>query len=217
MPGFIDGLLGYVTVDFDDIDARTLDDRPVAHFRHNIRLEGRRGKDGTEEQVREFLLTPAAIGGLIKHRSSISGAEVGCQGEVGVACSMAAGASSAYLPGLIWTLVRTDFKTRYHGTVGGYLWALCKPILMFVVLLAVFSFIFAQRWEERGFEFTHETVRRWETRFAPLLIESQGRIMNTSSLSGTVSGAFLGAYSMSKHGIEAYTDALAAEMAGAAD
>ncbi len=50
--------------------------------------------------------------------------------------------------------------------------------------------------------------------FAPLLIESRGRILNTSSLSGTVSGAFLGAYSMSKHGIEAYTDALAAEMAG---
>jgi NAD(P)-dependent dehydrogenase (short-subunit alcohol dehydrogenase family) len=49
--------------------------------------------------------------------------------------------------------------------------------------------------------------------FAPLLIESQGRIMNTSSLSGTVSAGFLGAYSMSKHGVEAYTDALAAEMA----
>ncbi len=38
--------------------------------------------------------------------------------------------------------------------------------------------------------------------------------LNTSSLSGIVSGGFLGAYSMSKHGIEAYTDALAAEMAG---
>ena len=45
---------------------------------------------GTNEQVREFLLTAAAIGGLIKHRSSISGAEVGCQGEVGSAASMAA-------------------------------------------------------------------------------------------------------------------------------
>jgi L-serine dehydratase len=42
------------------------------------------------EQVREFLLTASAIGGLIKHRSSISGAEVGCQGEVGSASSMAA-------------------------------------------------------------------------------------------------------------------------------
>ncbi len=39
-----------------------------------------------------FLLTAAAIGALYKKNASISGAEVGCQGEVGVACSMAAGA-----------------------------------------------------------------------------------------------------------------------------
>ena len=45
---------------------------------------------GTMEQAREFLLTASAIGGLIKHRSSISGAEVGCQGEVGSAAAMAA-------------------------------------------------------------------------------------------------------------------------------
>jgi L-serine dehydratase len=45
---------------------------------------------GTSGQVREFLLTASAIGGLIKHRSSISGAEVGCQGEVGSAAAMAA-------------------------------------------------------------------------------------------------------------------------------
>ncbi|MEN8710948.1 MAG: L-serine ammonia-lyase [Arenicellales bacterium] len=47
-------------------------------------------ESGTKEQVRDFLLTASAIGGLIKHRSSISGAEVGCQGEVGSAASMAA-------------------------------------------------------------------------------------------------------------------------------
>jgi L-serine dehydratase len=47
-------------------------------------------ENGTLEQVREFLLTASAIGGLIKHRSSISGAEVGCQGEVGSAAAMAA-------------------------------------------------------------------------------------------------------------------------------
>lgn len=41
--------------------------------------------------VRRFLLTAAAIGGLIKRNASISGAEVGCQGEVGAACAMAAG------------------------------------------------------------------------------------------------------------------------------
>lgn len=47
-------------------------------------------ENGSLAQVREFLLTAAAIGGLIKHLSSISGAEVGCQGEVGSAASMAA-------------------------------------------------------------------------------------------------------------------------------
>ena len=47
-------------------------------------------EETTAAQVREFLLTAAAIGGIIKHRSSISGAEVGCQGEIGSAASMAA-------------------------------------------------------------------------------------------------------------------------------
>lgn len=42
------------------------------------------------EQRENFFLTAAAIGGLIKHNSSISGAEVGCQGEVGSAAAMAA-------------------------------------------------------------------------------------------------------------------------------
>ncbi|HYM22840.1 MAG TPA: ABC transporter permease [Vicinamibacterales bacterium] len=46
-------------------------------------------------------------------------------------------------PGLIWTLVRTDFKARYHGTMGGFVWALLKPMSMFVVLMGVFSFLFA--------------------------------------------------------------------------
>ncbi|MEJ8825131.1 L-serine ammonia-lyase [Variovorax humicola] len=45
-----------------------------------------------EQGVIDFLLTAAAIGMLYKTNASISGAEVGCQGEVGVACSMAAGA-----------------------------------------------------------------------------------------------------------------------------
>jgi lipopolysaccharide transport system permease protein len=46
--------------------------------------------------------------------------------------------------GLIWTLIRTDFKARYHGTMGGFVWALLKPVSMFLVLMAVFSFLFAQ-------------------------------------------------------------------------
>jgi len=48
--------------------------------------------------------------------------------------------------------------------------------------------------------------------FADLLIESEGRIMTVSSIAGILSGPFIGAYSMSKHGVEAYTDALAAEL-----
>lgn len=47
-------------------------------------------ESATQEQVRDFLLVAGAIGGLIKHNSSISGAEVGCQGEVGSASAMAA-------------------------------------------------------------------------------------------------------------------------------
>ena len=48
---------------------------------------------------RDILLVAAALGGLIKHNASISGAEVGCQGEVGVACSMAAAGLTAALGG----------------------------------------------------------------------------------------------------------------------
>lgn len=50
-------------------------------------------------RVSEFLLTAAAIGGLIKHNASISGAEAGCQGEVGSAAAMAAAGMCAVLGG----------------------------------------------------------------------------------------------------------------------
>lgn len=49
--------------------------------------------------------------------------------------------------------------------------------------------------------------------FAPLIIESQGRISNISSISGVLSGLYWAPYTMSKHAIEAFTDDLAAEMA----
>jgi L-serine dehydratase len=59
-----------------------------------------RSRPGSSEQgVFDFLLTAAAIGILYKENASISGAEVGCQGEVGVACSMAAGALCAVMGG----------------------------------------------------------------------------------------------------------------------
>jgi L-serine dehydratase len=52
-----------------------------------------------EEGIRVFILTATAIGALFKMNASISGAEVGCQGEVGVACSMAAAGLCAALGG----------------------------------------------------------------------------------------------------------------------
>lgn len=53
----------------------------------------------SDEKRRDFLLTAAAIGALIKANSSISGAEVGCQGEVGSAAAMAAAGLCAALGG----------------------------------------------------------------------------------------------------------------------
>jgi L-serine dehydratase len=53
----------------------------------------------SDARVVDFLLTAAAIGILYKENASISGAEVGCQGEVGVACSMAAAALCAVMGG----------------------------------------------------------------------------------------------------------------------
>ncbi len=58
--------------------------------------------NANENGIIDFLLTAGAIGILYKENASISGAEVGCQGEVGVACSMAAGGLAASLGGTIY-------------------------------------------------------------------------------------------------------------------
>jgi L-serine dehydratase len=65
----------------------------VLHF-YRYFIEG-----SSDEGVVKFLLTAGAIGTLYKKNASISGAEVGCQGEVGSACSMAAGALAEVLGG----------------------------------------------------------------------------------------------------------------------
>ena len=55
--------------------------------------------EADQASIRDFLLTAAAVGGIIKHNASISGAEVGCQGEVGSASSMAAAGLAAVMGG----------------------------------------------------------------------------------------------------------------------
>ena len=61
----------------------------------------------------------------------------------GAAGAGAAADAHPLRPALIWTLVRTDFKVRYHGSLGGFVWALGKPLTMFIILMSVFSFLFA--------------------------------------------------------------------------
>lgn len=77
-----------------------------------------------ETGVIRFLLTAGAIGILYKLNSSISGAEVGCQGEVGVACSMAAA-------GLVGALNGTNMQIEYAAEIGmeHNLGLTCDPVM----------------------------------------------------------------------------------------
>ncbi|HLH04844.1 MAG TPA: L-serine ammonia-lyase [Bryobacteraceae bacterium] len=76
-----------------------------------------------EEGLRRYLLTAAAIGILYKENASISGAEVGCQGEVGVACSMAAS-------GLVGALDGSNREAEHAAEIGmeHHLGMTCDPI-----------------------------------------------------------------------------------------
>jgi L-serine dehydratase len=77
----------------------------------------------SEEGIFRYLLTAGAIGILYKENASISGAEVGCQGEVGVACSMAAG-------GLVAALGGNNQQVEYAAEIGmeHNLGMTCDPI-----------------------------------------------------------------------------------------
>ena len=76
-----------------------------------------------QEDIIEFLLTAGAIAILYKKNASISGAEVGCQGEVGVACSMAAAAITAVLGGTIYQIENAAEIAMEH-----HLGMTCDPI-----------------------------------------------------------------------------------------
>ncbi|MGF7157849.1 L-serine ammonia-lyase [Bartonella heixiaziensis] len=80
--------------------------------------------DGSDrEGVHNFLLTAAAIGGVIKHNASISGAEVGCQGEVGTASSMAAAGLTAALGG-----TPTQIENAAEIALEHHLGMTCDPV-----------------------------------------------------------------------------------------
>lgn len=77
----------------------------------------------TDDGVVKFLLTAGAIALLYKTNASISGAEVGCQGEVGVACSMAAGALTATLDGTLEQIENAAEMAMEH-----HLGMTCDPV-----------------------------------------------------------------------------------------
>jgi L-serine dehydratase len=77
----------------------------------------------TENKLIEFILTAGAIGVLYKMGASISAAEVGCQGEIGVACSMAAGALAAVLGGTLVQIEKAAEIAMEHS-----LGMTCDPI-----------------------------------------------------------------------------------------
>lgn len=79
--------------------------------------------DHHDDAAIDFLLTACAIGILYKKNASISGAEVGCQGEVGTACSMAAGALTALLGGSIYQVENAAEIAMEH-----HLGMTCDPI-----------------------------------------------------------------------------------------
>jgi len=79
--------------------------------------------EAKQEDIITFLLTAGAIAILYKKGASISGAEVGCQGEVGVACSMAAGALTAVLGGTIHQIENAAEIAMEH-----HLGMTCDPI-----------------------------------------------------------------------------------------
>jgi L-serine dehydratase len=95
----------------------------VAYFAHEFR-------EVSDEKIAfDFLLTAAAIGSLYKRNASISGAEAGCQGEVGSACSMAAAGITAVMGGTPAQIENASEIAMEHN-----LGLTCDPVGGFVQL-----------------------------------------------------------------------------------
>lgn len=85
----------------------------------------------SDDKLLRALATAGLIGNLVKRNASISGAEVGCQGEVGVACAMAAGAAAQLLGGSIYQIeYAAEMGLEHHlgltcDPIGGYVQIPC--------------------------------------------------------------------------------------------
>ena len=94
------------------------------HFGHlTASLAGEVERSSGEEAIIEFLLTATAIGILFKEGASISAAEMGCQGEVGVACSMAGAALTA-----VWGGTPAQVENAAEMGIEHNLGLTCDPV-----------------------------------------------------------------------------------------
>jgi L-serine dehydratase len=91
-----------------------------------------------DEPVLRALATAGLIGNLVKHSASVSGAEVGCQGEVGVACAMAAAAAAQFMGG-------TPRQVEYAAEMGleHHLGMTCDPVAGLVQIPCIERNVFA--------------------------------------------------------------------------
>ncbi len=90
------------------------------------------------ERILKALATAGIVGNLVKRNASISGAEVGCQGEVGVACAMAAAAAAQLMGG-------TPHQVEYAAEMGleHHLGLTCDPVLGLVQIPCIERNVFA--------------------------------------------------------------------------
>jgi L-serine dehydratase len=86
-----------------------------------------RDENLSEQKILRGLATAALIGNIVKHNASISGAEVGCQGEVGTACAMAAAAMAQILGGSI-TQIEYAAEMGFEHNLG----LTCDPVMGYV-------------------------------------------------------------------------------------
>jgi L-serine dehydratase len=152
----------------------------------------------SDEKICRALATAGMIGNLIKRNASISGAEVGCQGEVGTACAMAAGAAAQLLGGSVRQIeYAAEMGLEHHlgltcDPIGGYVQIPCIERNAIAAVRAVDCAAYALLSDGQHIVSFDEVVRTmWET----------GRDMN-SSYRETAEGGLAKIHLMRRKGVK---------------
>jgi L-serine dehydratase len=154
----------------------------------------------SDEKICRALATAGVIGNLVKRNASISGAEVGCQGEVGTACAMAAGAAAQLLGGSVRQIeYAAEMGLEHHlgltcDPIGGYVQIPCIERNAIAAVRAVDCAAYALLSDGQHIVSFDEVVRTlWET----------GRDMK-SSYRETAQGGLAKIHLLRKNGKESF-------------